>query len=238
MGGRGASSSRGGSGGGGGITSLDDSGNFSQMQQYFQDKYGVPVNSSVGTLPRDAQQAYLGGIDSALSEYPGLASTITDVRVEAPARGRRSGSLVGAQANMGTGVISINPKASNISSFDASSVKRLTTHEVGHLLESRIAREKWKNSDAALRAMRAHDVAGSAVVAAADKAGARTIKARKNALRSISYYASAGGNGEAFAEAFADTVVNKNNAKPLSKAIMGEVSEYTKHLKHGGNAKK
>jgi hypothetical protein len=134
---------------------------------------------------------------------------------------------------MGTGVISINPKASNISSFDASSVKRLTTHEVGHLLEGRIAREKWKNSDAALRAMRAHDVAASAVFAAADKAGARTIKARKNALRSISYYASAGGNGEAFAEAFADTVVNKNNAKPLSKAIMQQVSAYTSKLRRG-----
>ena len=233
MGGRGASSRRGGSGGGGGITALDHAENFQQMQQYFQDKYGVPINSSVGTLPKDAQQAYLKGIDAALSEYPGLSSTITDVRAGAPAKGRRAGNLVGAQANMGTGVISINPKASNISAFDASSVKRLTTHEVGHLLEGHIAREKWKNSDDALRAMRTHDVAASAVFAAADKAGARTIKARKTALRSISHYASAGGNGEAFAEAFADTVVNKNKAKPLSKAIMQQVSAYTSKLRRG-----
>lgn len=202
--------------------SFDSTTSFTERQNFFETNFNIHVDDSVNTLTQTAQHEALKGIVDSLQKYPELASSVNTVRVAT----RKDDTFhmytrAIASFDQEKGTMNLwkkyfkDPKkiqdkqalVHKMGLQQASDIRSITIHEMGHALEQHIALKTGERS-----------VAASAVIK-----GLKGIHAKdRSSLEKISKYASKH-DKEAFAEAFTDVTLHGAKANKLSKSIMKSV---------------
>lgn len=212
------------------IEKAEDAKTFADMQKYFQDKYSLRVNNTVGQMIFKDTKPVFVGLESIFNEFPAAVSAIEEIGVA-------RGGVMHAAYNSVRCNINFSPKYFNGSpdlklmkmgkktGFHPKNTYLRETggHEFGHVLEWYMI--KKNSSVGVVGRMNRHEYAKDVIKRAVDRARktpegkingkAKTIRQLRE---EISTYALKN-QGETLAEAIGDYMANGENASVLSREI-------------------
>ena len=224
MGGRGAASGRSGGGkaGGGGLSAkLLSNGSIQDAVNAINNKYDT--NIQLGPMPENINtgevKQFLSGVDKVFHDFPSARGEIEHIEFGTSSRSNVRGAKIAAQTSRSERSIRLGEfyteKDTILNITRMHSAEQQGAHEAAHAYANSV----WRKRGFEGRAPEAQ-----VVFDALSRSGAlHSIKAEKEALRTISWYASkdksANGYREAFAEAISKTITKGENASPLARAI-------------------
>ena len=224
MGGRGAASghSKVGKAGGGGLPAkLLNNGSIQDAVNAINNKYDT--NIQLGPMPKNINtgevKQFLSGVDKVFHDFPAARGEIEYIGFGTSLRSPVRGAKIAAQTSRKDKAIRLGDfyteKDTILNITRMHSAEQQGAHEAAHAYANSV----WRKRGFEGRAPEAQ-----VVFDALSRSGAlHSIKAKKEALRTISWYASkdksANGYREAFAEAISKTITKGENASPLARAI-------------------
>ncbi len=199
------------------IIKVDESKDFKELQRSMIQKYGKNIlRSSVSKLKFENVKEGILGIDAVFDEFPAVRKYLSSIEADI---------LPGdtPMATSYTGTICINIKIYDYLKGFGESHKWVGAHEAGHLLERAILDKAYPGNSLTILRKRKdlwveHINAESIVKDAVAKVKNVYPFSETEMRASISKYALYS-YSETFAECVSDYVINKDLAKPLSKAV-------------------
>lgn len=215
--------------------SVRDTKNVDELRRYMKDKYDINVDKSVDTLDFGLAKTAAAGIEDVIKEFPLAAGLFHEISGN-PAS--RSGELACANMN---GRINLNQKrydgSTNLAQTYADSTANgfhpagttadhISVHEAGHILEVAMIYNRIKDGEFTSRYDRimawnkckyAKELISEAAKLAKKMPDGKGKKIGE-LIRDVSVY-STYTRSEAMAECVADYTANRQNAKPLSRAV-------------------
>ena len=221
----------------GGIKSASDAKTFGQLQKHAEDKLGLKVGYTLHEADLESVKDAVSAIEAIIEELPQAKGSIKWISGnQKKSNSYASASLAGGIDLNGTKYK--DPKtiaekyANDVKNHfhpEGTTVKNITSHEAGHLLEKALINKKYGNTSSisAILAWNGNELS-KGLISKACKEAKKTPggKGKKNdeLILQVSKYAFKN-KSECLAECVADYMANGKNAKPLSVAVWAELKK-------------
>lgn len=204
--------------------------NKAQEIKSFESKYGITISKDLKNMTTDNLYNATQRVAEIIDEYPGYFDEVKDMKEYNQANTYAAMSVNGR-------TLYLNPKfydnpttmertykydVSTKWHPDGTTYNDIIVHELGHAVSFKIARNNLQGYESANASL--VNKAAEEIRANSKSYGYARKPSEKKLRTEISRYATKN-YSETVAEAFADYHANKENAKPLSKAIMKEIDK-------------
>ena len=226
---------------GGGITSASQAKYFGQLQKYGQEKLGIKVGYSLHDIDFQTVKDAVSEIETIINEFPQAKGAFKWLS------GNNKKKNAFAAASFEGGIDLNGKKYKDLKSLGqdyldnvndhfhpmGTTVKHITTHEAGHILEKALIEKAYPGNDPWTKYSKitawnnctlAKDIVGKALETVKNDLGVKGVKYNKSLMGTVSFYAQKN-KSECLAECVADYVANGEKAKPLSKAVWKELKK-------------
>ena len=227
------------------IKSASEAKSFGELQQYAKDELGLKVGYSLHDIDLGTVKDAVSGIETLMKEFPQAKDSFRYIA------GNAKGANAFAQASFDGGIDLNGTKYKDLigleKSYTASvashyppegtTVKDITVHEAGHILERALIEKKYPMNISGEDKLWNHYYASDAwnkctlakdIVSRACKAAKKTPEGKGllngQLIKQVSGYAYKN-KSECLAECVADYVANGSKAKPLSIAVWKELKK-------------